>query len=193
MTLESAIIPIPSEVVMPFAGYLVSQGRFDFWLIVLVSTLGNLMGSIVAYAIGMYAGRAAIIKYGKYILLQEHHLILAEKWFEKNGDKAVFFGRMLPVVRTVIALPAGIAKMNFPKFATYTFFGSIPWNVTLTYAGIWLGINWVSIEGYIRWLYIPIIASVLAVIVLFIKQAKKGAVKMSGDNEQRTNTLRMRT
>ena len=173
MTLESAVIPVPSEVVMPFAGYLVSQGKLDFWLVILASTVGNLIGSMATYSVGMYMGRGAIIKYGKYILLREHHLMLAENWFRRYGQGAVFLGRMLPVVRTVIALPAGIARMNFPKFAAYTFIGSIPWNVALVYAGVWLGSNWVSIEGYTRWLYIPIVIGALVAISWFVLRRRK--------------------
>ena len=173
MAMESAVLPVPSEIVMPFAGYLVTQGRFDFWLVVLAATVGNLIGSVAAYFVGMYVGRAAIIKYGKYFLLSKHHIALSERWFKKHGDKAVFISRMLPVIRTVIALPAGIAEMNFPKFALYTFLGSIPWNAALAYVGVWFGQNWILIEKYTRWADVAIVAGILAFAAWFLMKRRK--------------------
>ena len=150
MALESACMPIPSEVVMPFAGYLAYQGEMDFWLIVIVGSLGCTFGSIIAYVAGYYAGRPLILKYGKYFLITEKHLVQAEEWFQKWGPKATFIARLLPVIRTVISLPAGIAKMDFKKFTFYSFVGSVPWNMMLAYAGYLLGAEWESIKGYYR-------------------------------------------
>jgi membrane protein DedA with SNARE-associated domain len=165
MTLESALIPIPSEVVIPFAGFLAYMGEMNIWLIVLVSSFANLTGSIIAYVIGKYLGRGFIERYGKYVLLNMKHLELIERWFDKFGSLTVLFSRMLPVVRTVNALPAGIGKMNFPKFCIYTFIGSIPWNLALVLVGYLLKENWNILEKYS--LYIDILAVFVAVAVIF--------------------------
>ena len=173
MALESALIPIPSEIVMPFAGFLVSSGQFNLWYVVLAGTLGNLVGSLVAYFIGLYFGRGFILRYGKYVLLKEKHLLLAEKWFKKYGDKTVFFSRLLPVVRTVNALPAGIGKMNLKKFIIYTFVGSIPWNFALTYIGFLLREKWDMILKYSHILDIIVGIIVVCFIVWFVVSYRK--------------------
>lgn len=173
MALESALIPIPSEIVMPFAGFLVSSGQFNIWYVVLAGTLGNLAGSLVAYFVGLYLGRGFIVKYGKYVLLKEKHLLLTEKWFNKYGDKTVFFSRLLPVVRTVNALPAGIGKMNLKKFVIYTFAGSIPWNFALTYIGFLLGEKWNMILEYSHIIDIIVGLLLVCLIVWFIVSRRK--------------------
>jgi membrane protein DedA with SNARE-associated domain len=165
MTLESTLIPIPSEIVIPFAGFLAYMGEMNIWLIVLVSTFANLTGSIIAYEIGKYLGRGFIERYGKYVLLNMKHVELVERWFDRYGSLTVLFSRMLPVVRTVNALPAGIGKMNFPKFCLYTFIGSIPWNLALVFVGYLLKENWNILEKYS--LYIDILAVFVAVAVIF--------------------------
>jgi membrane protein DedA with SNARE-associated domain len=165
MTLESALIPIPSEVVIPFAGFLAYMGEMNIWLIVLVSSLANVTGSIIAYEIGKYLGRGFIERYGKYVLLNMGHLQLIERWFDKYGSLTVLFCRMLPLVRTVNALPAGIGKMNFPKFCIFTFIGSIPWNLALVFVGYVLKENWSILEKYS--LYIDMLAVFVAAAVIF--------------------------
>jgi membrane protein DedA with SNARE-associated domain len=165
MTLESALIPIPSEAVIPFAGFLAYMGEMNIWLIVLVSSLANVAGSIIAYEVGKYLGRGFIERYGKYVMLNMGHLQLIERWFDKYGSLTVLFCRMLPLVRTVNALPAGIGKMNFPKFCLYTFIGSIPWNLALVFVGYLLKENWSVLEKYS--LYIDILAVFVAVAVIF--------------------------
>jgi membrane protein DedA with SNARE-associated domain len=150
MTLESACVLIPSEVVMPFSGYLVSIGRFSLFYVVVLATLGNLAGSILAYAVGYWGGRPLVIKYGKYLLIHEEEIDKTDKWFVKRGPSTVFFSRLLPVIRTFISLPAGISRMNFSKFLIYTFFGSLPWNFGLTYVGLVLGENWKNLGTYFR-------------------------------------------
>lgn len=150
MALESACIPIPSEIIMPFSGFLVWEARFNLIPVVLWGTLGNLLGSIIAYFVGFYGGRPLIEKYGKYVLISRDDLALAQKWFEKYGSWSVFFSRLLPVVRTFISLPAGIARMPFWKFCFYTFLGSLPWAFVLTYAGLVSGKNWSLLEGYFK-------------------------------------------
>lgn len=148
MALESACLPVPSEVVMPFSGYLASIGRFSLWGAALVATFGNLIGSLLAYWVGYYGGRPLAQKYGEYLFIKNSDLERAEKWFEKYGSKTVFFSRLLPVVRTFISLPVGIARMDIKKFVLYTFAGSLPWNLALTYLGLAMGQNWKILEVY---------------------------------------------
>jgi membrane protein DedA with SNARE-associated domain len=163
MTLESALIPIPSEIIMPFSGFLVSTGRFGFWEVVLAGTLGNLFGSWIVYYLGARFGRSVFIR-KEYRWLKKEHLILAESWFKKYGDKAIFISRMLPVVRTFISLPAGLAKMEVKRFLLYTFTGSVIWSILLTYIGYWLGKNWELVLRYTRFLEIAVIAAGLVLV-----------------------------
>ncbi|MBP2664380.1 MAG: associated protein [Firmicutes bacterium] len=142
MALESACIPVPSELIFGFAGYLVYLGRLDFTMSVVAGVTGGLIGSIAAYLVGFYGGQPFVTKYGKYLFLSKKHVDTAQKWFDRYGLKATFFSRLLPVVRTFISLPAGFAKVNLGKFILYTLLGSIPWTVTLIYAGQVLGENW---------------------------------------------------
>ncbi|MDD5693263.1 MAG: DedA family protein [Patescibacteria group bacterium] len=150
MTIESVGIPLPSEIIMPFSGYLVYQGQFNFWLVGLVGALGNLAGSLLAYWIGLKGGRPLIEKYGKWILISHHDLNTAEKWFNKHGKSTVFFTRLLPIVRTFISFPAGMSEMKLSTFSLYTFAGSLPWCLALTWVGYKLGENWDTIGGYFR-------------------------------------------
>lgn len=148
MILESACIPIPSEVTMVFGGFLVSRGRLDFFWVGMLGTLANVLGSWLAYWVGLVGGRPLIERWGKYIFLRKHELDRAEIWFEKHGEAAVFVSRLLPVVRTFISLPAGVAKMPFVKFTLYTFLGCLPWTFALTWAGFLLGENWETFLKY---------------------------------------------
>ncbi|OQA04655.1 MAG: Inner membrane protein YabI [bacterium ADurb.Bin400] len=142
MLVESAGILIPSEIIMPFAGFVVSEGRIGFWMVVVMGASGNLVGSLLAYWIGYRGGRPLIEKYGRYVMISKHDLDLADRWFTKYGIFTTFFGRVLPIVRTYISFPAGIARMNLWKFSIYTFLGALPWCAALTYAGVRLGSNW---------------------------------------------------
>ena len=139
MAIESACIPLPSEVIMPFAGSLVPSGRFTLWGVGLAGAIGCVVGSIPAYYAGAWGGRPLILKYGRYILLSKSHLDLAEEFFLRRGDITVFVARLLPVVRTFIAFPAGLAKMPMGKFIAYTFAGSLPWCLGLAWVGMKLG------------------------------------------------------
>jgi len=150
MVLESAGILIPSEVIMPFSGYLAGTGKLSLWLVAFFATVGNIFGSLVLYVVGYYGGRSFALRYGRYFFFTPEELGKSDKWFKKYGFPAVFFGRMLPVVRTYISLPAGIVKMDLSKFLAYTFFGSVPWNFALAYIGFFLGENWKNIEVYFR-------------------------------------------
>jgi len=142
MAIESACIPLPSEIIMPFSGYLVYTGRFNIWLVGIAGAFGCVVGSLVAYWVGMYGGRPLIEKYGKYILVSHHDLDLADRWFNRFGEVIVFVSRLLPAIRTFIAFPAGVARMNLKKFIIYTFAGSLPWCLGLAYVGQKLGEQW---------------------------------------------------
>ncbi|TWH46275.1 DedA family protein [Sporomusa sp. KB1] len=148
MALESANIPIPSELIFGFAGYLVYLGKLNFWLVTTYGVLGGLIGSIVSYAIGYYGGRPFVLEYGKYFFVTRDKVGLAQRWFDRYGLMAVFIGRLLPVIRTFISLPAGFAQVDFTKFVIYTILGSIPWTIALTYLGVILGENWKLINTY---------------------------------------------
>jgi membrane protein DedA with SNARE-associated domain len=179
MALESACMPVPSEIVMPFAGFLVAQGDSGMSLlgIIIAGSLGCTIGSIAAYVFGFYAGRPLILRYGKYVLIREKHLVTAEEWFEKWGDKATFIARLLPVIRTVISLPAGIAKMNFKKFVFYSFVGSVPWTFMLAYVGYVLGSEWESIKGVFRELDIVVVVAAIAVVAYYAYRMKHNSTK----------------
>jgi len=150
MAIESACVPVPSEVIMPFAGYLTTTGRFSILLVIICGAIGNLIGSIIAYAVGFYGGRPFIKRFGKYVFIREEELNKAEKFFQKHGNLSVFFSRVLPIIRTFISLPAGMAKMPFGKFSFYTLIGSLFWSTALSFLGVFLGKNWQNIEGYFR-------------------------------------------
>lgn len=139
MAIESACIPLPSEVIMPFSGYLVYKGSFNLWLVAIAGAVGCVLGSLVAYWVGLRGGRPLIEKYGRFILISRHDLDLADRWFVKYGEVIVFVSRLLPVIRTFIAFPAGVARMNVKRFVIYTFAGSLPWCLGLAYAGQKLG------------------------------------------------------
>jgi membrane protein DedA with SNARE-associated domain len=142
MAIESACIPLPSEIIMPFSGYLVSTGELNLWGVATAGAIGCVLGSLVAYWVGMYGGRPFIEKYGRYILLSRHDLDIADRWFAKYGEVIVFVSRLLPAIRTFIAFPAGVARMNLSRFVIYTFAGSLPWCLALAYVGQKLGEQW---------------------------------------------------
>jgi len=168
MTIESACVPLPSEIIMPFSGYLVSTGRFNLHLASITGALGCAIGSTISYFAGYYGGRPLILKYGKYILISKHELDRADRFFTRFGSSAVFIARLLPIVRTFISLPAGISKMPFGRFIIYSFIGSLPWCYALVYAGKILGENWLIIKNYIRKFDILIAIFIIALIALFI-------------------------
>ncbi|MHB9111701.1 MAG: DedA family protein [Thermoleophilia bacterium] len=176
MAIESACIPLPSEIIMPFSGYLVYNGDFAYtgalWLDVLlvgtVGALGNLAGSLLAYWIGAKGGRPLVEKYGKYVLLSHHDLDLADRWFEKYGRGTVFFTRMLPVIRTFISFPAGISSMKLSTFSIYTFLGALPWSTGLAYVGFKMGENWDTLGEYFHKADIAIGIVLLAGIIWYV-------------------------
>jgi membrane protein DedA with SNARE-associated domain len=170
MTLESACIPIPSEIIMPFSGFVVWQGSTNMTLIgiTVVGAFGNLVGSLIAYFVGLMGGRPLLEKYGKYLLITQSKLELADKWFYKYGGEAVLISRFLPIIRTFISLPAGIARMDLKKFILYTFIGSLPWSFALGYIGTQLGPNWGVIQGYFHILDIIVEIGILGIIAYII-------------------------
>ncbi len=174
MTLESACIPLPSEIIMTFSGFVVWQGNTNMTLlgITLVGAVANLFGSLIAYYVGLIGGRPILEKYGKYILITHSNLERADKWFEKYGYEAVFISRMLPGIRTFISLPAGIAHMDIKKFIIYTFIGSLPWTFALGYIGVLLGPHWDLIESYFHILDIVVIIGIIGFIAYIIYKYK---------------------
>jgi len=176
MGLESMVLPIPSEVVMPFAGWLAYDGQMDWVIASIAGTMGCTLGSLIAYGIGYYGGRPLILRYGRYVLLQEKHLESAERWFQKWGASAVFFTRLLPVLRTFISIPAGICRMNVVSFALLTTLGSAPWCFALTYAGYLLGPEWESIIKFFEPFEVLIIlAAIILVAYYFFFYRKRKA------------------
>lgn len=148
--LESANIPIPSEVVLPFSGFLVSQGSFNFWVVVFMGAFGNLAGSLISYGIAYKYGRPALAALSKIFLFNEDHFNVAESWFRRFGQWSVFLGRFVPVVRTFISFPAGLFKVSLWRFSALTFIGSWLWSLFLAYLGFVLGENWTVLGGYFR-------------------------------------------
>lgn len=166
MGIESACIPLPSEIIMPFAGYLVFKGELVLWAVALAGAVGCLLGSWLAYAVGAWGGRPLIERYGKFVLLSERELDLACRWFERYGEITIFVGRLLPVVRTFIALPAGVARMSPWRFSLYTFLGSFIWCWGLAWIGLKLGEHWDALGVYFhRFDAVLIVGAVLAIAV----------------------------
>ena len=172
MAVESACIPLPSEIIMPFAGYLVTTGRFELIAVATAGALGCNLGSILAYEIGAYGGRPAIARWGRYILLSHTDLDRADRFFARFGGITVLICRLLPVVRTFIALPAGIARMNRWRFHLYTFLGSWPWCFALAYVGMRLGQAWDSdptLRAVMHRLDLLVLAVLLLGVALFVR------------------------
>jgi membrane protein DedA with SNARE-associated domain len=153
MAIESACIPLPSEIIMPFSGYLVSTGQMNLWLVALAGAVGCVLGSLVAYWVGSKGGRPLIEKYGRYLLISRHDLDIADRWFSKRGEIIVFVSRLLPGIRTFIAFPAGVARMDLKRFVIYTFAGSFPWCLGLAYVGQLLGEKWNKDDTLKTWFH----------------------------------------
>jgi membrane protein DedA with SNARE-associated domain len=180
MTLESACIPIPSEAIMLFAGFSVSKGELTLVGIVAAGVLGNLAGSWIAYAVGYY-GRLDLLEKNKLIHISPKHLAWADNWFERYGAPTVFFSRMLPLVRTFISLPAGVAKMPFWRFSVYTLVGSIPWVLALAIVGEKVGDNWEDWRHKLGYLdYVILAAILIAIVYLLVKRRRGGGTDEGG-------------
>jgi membrane protein DedA with SNARE-associated domain len=177
MAIESAMIPLPSELVLPFAGFLISDatkiepitgGPWNFWLVVVVATLGNTCGSLIAYAIGAWGGRPFLERWGRYLLIRPHEIELAEQFFERWGAPTAFFSRLLPVVRTFISFPAGVARMPLRTFIAYSTAGAVPWSIALVWAGTQLGARWVDIRHALQPFDLAIAVGIVGLVVLFV-------------------------
>ena len=177
MAIESAMIPLPSELILPFAGFLVSdtsaiepltKGPWNFWIVVVVATLGNTVGSVIGYFIGAWGGRPFLERYGKYLLIRPHEIELADRFFQKYGSATAFFSRLLPIVRTFISFPAGVARMHLGKFILYSTLGAFPWSILLVYAGEQLGSRWQDIRHALQPFDLAIAALVVAAFLLFL-------------------------
>jgi len=173
MALESMITPVPSEAVMPFAGFLVHEGRFSFALVVLSATIGSLIGSFISYYAGAYGGKPFVKRFGKYFFLDIHDLELTEKFFKKYGEGTVFISRFIPVVRHLISIPAGVGRMNPYKFFFYTLLGAAGWNAILTYVGYVMKDRWKEILKYTEVLDMLIISAIVLIVALFIYKHRK--------------------
>jgi membrane protein DedA with SNARE-associated domain len=169
MAIESACVPLPSEVIMPFSGYLVFTGRFKLAWVAVAGALGCNLGSALAYYVGALGGRPLAEKYGRLVLVSHRDLDRADRWFARYGDGTVFFSRLLPVVRTFIALPAGVARMDFLRFNLYTFLGSLPWCLVLAYAGLKLGARWTILRDYFHRFDTVIGLAILAALLWFVR------------------------
>ncbi|MCE9633733.1 MAG: DedA family protein [Methylophilales bacterium] len=168
MAIESACIPLPSEIIMPFSGFLVFKGEMALWAVALAGAVGCVVGSIPAYYLGMFGGRPLVEKYGKWVLISHRDLHLADRWFDRHGEVTIFIGRLLPVVRTFIAFPAGIARMNMLKFIAYTFTGSFIWCWLLAYAGMKAGENWEGLKVYFHQFHHVIVIAGAGFVVWYI-------------------------
>ena len=179
MVLESMIAPIPSEAVMPFAGFLIVDGQFTWTSVILVSTFGSIIGSLISYYLGAWGGRPIIEKFGKYLLLDNHHLELTENYFNKKGELTIFICRFIPVVRHLISLPAGMGRMNITKFIIYTTIGAALWNTFLTWVGYTLKKNWREVMTYSHSIDIIVLVILAGIIAFFayslVKQRNKKA------------------
>ncbi len=176
MAIESAMIPLPSELILPYAGFLVSDpsqlepltgSAWNYWVVVIVATLGNTFGSLIAYAIGAWGGRPFLERWGRYLLIRPHEIELAERFFDRYGAATAFLSRLLPIVRTFISFPAGVARMPLGKFVAYSTAGALPWSMLLVYAGLQLGANWEEIRRALQPFDLAIAIAVAAGIVAF--------------------------
>jgi membrane protein DedA with SNARE-associated domain len=177
MAIESAMIPLPSELILPYAGFLVSDPSqiepltgqpWNFWLVVVFATIGNTLGSLIAYAIGAYGGRPFLERYGRYLLIRPHEIELAEQFFNRHGAATVFIGRLLPIVRTFISFPAGVARMRLSTFIIFSTAGAAIWSTLLVYAGVLLGENWEDIRHALQPFDLAIAVAVVIAVALFI-------------------------
>ena len=177
MAIESAMVPLPSELILPYAGFLVSDpsqvepitgGTWNYWIVVVVATIGNTLGSLVAYAIGAWGGRPFLERYGKYLLIRPHEIELADHFFQRYGAATAFFSRLLPIVRTFISFPAGVARMPIWTFILYSTAGALIWSMLLVFAGMQLGANWVAIRHALQPFDLLIAVAVVAAVLLFV-------------------------
>lgn len=181
MAVESACIPLPSEIVLPFSGYLAAQGRLNLWWIGVAGAAGCVLGSLAAYYVGARGGRPALDRYGRYLLISRRDLERADRWFQRHGDLTVFVARLLPVARTFIALPAGVARMNLTRFVLYTFAGSLLWSLGLAWVGLELGARWNTLGAYFHRLDGVIVAGLLLGLAWYVRRHLRESREPRGD------------
>jgi len=174
MLLESACIPIPSEATMLFAGFNVSRGEYSLLAVTLVGSFANLVGSWVAYAVGYYGRVDLIEKHGHRLFIKPHHLHAADRWFERHGDATVFFTRMMPIIRTFISLPAGVARMPFWRFSALTFAGCLPWVFALTFIGQQVGENWTQWKDSLHYVDYAVAAAIVVGVAYLLVTRRRG-------------------
>ncbi len=163
MVMESATLPVPSEVVLPLGGYLVSQGRLEFWSTVAVATIGSMVGTMVDYGIGYYLGRPAVLRYGRIVRFSEKRLETIEKWFAAHGKSVVLLARFVPLLRTLIAFPAGIVRMDVKRFLAYSAIGILVWDIALVYLGVLAGQNSTAIANTLQAYFLPLGVAALVI------------------------------
>jgi len=168
MVMESMVFPVPSEAVMPFAGFLVAEGKFTFFLVVLISTFGSITGSLISYAIGYYGEHAIVRKYGRFLMLDNEELDATESFFNKYGEVTIFISRFIPVVRHLISIPAGFAQMNVIRFTIFTVIGAGLWNSFLAYCGFYLKSNWEAIMKYSKVVDVLVMIILAALFLYFV-------------------------
>jgi membrane protein DedA with SNARE-associated domain len=164
MVMESATLPIPSEVVLPFAGFLVYQGSLEFWTVVIVATIGSLVGTMIDYSIGYYLGRPAVLHYGRVVGFSERRLATAEGWFRRRGELVVLLARFVPLLRTLIAFPAGLVEMNVKQFLAYSAVGIVIWDIVLVYVGVLVGMNYVALASFLESIFQPVGIAVVVIL-----------------------------
>jgi membrane protein DedA with SNARE-associated domain len=190
MAIESACTPLPSEIIMPLAGWFLveDRGRGEEWLLLAAfcGALGNLIGSLAAYAVGAWGGRPLLLRFGRYVLISREDVERAEHWFARHGDRAVLISRVLPVVRAFISLPAGVARMNVWRFSVLSFVGSFPWSLGLAWAGFVLGKNWDRIRDWMRPADIPILIVLAALVAWFLYRRVRTVFGEAGPSASRS-------
>lgn len=182
MLLESAAIPLPSEIILPFAGILVRQGTLSFWEAVSWAMAGQMIGSVLLYYVGRYGGRPFIQRYGKYVLMRRHELDVAERWFNRYGETTAFVTRLLPGVRTFISFPAGLARMPLLRFLLYSFLGALPWTTFLVWAGMKVGKVWQDPRWhpYFRLAQVVVVVGLAALVIWYLLRRRKEPGKAAG-------------
>jgi len=185
MALESMIAPIPSELVMPFAGFLIFTGHFDPWAVMIASSLGSIAGSLLSYGLGVL-GEPVVYRYGRYLLLNQHHLEWTTNFFQRQGGKTIFIARFIPVVRHLISLPAGFARMPLLRFTIYTLAGATMWNMFLVYCGVRLKENWRLIQQYTHIIDYFVVAGLLAAVAYLVWKIKSAQAKPGAATPEET-------
>lgn len=166
MVMESATLPVPSELVLPFGGFLVSEGHLEFWAVVAAATIGSLVGTMIDYSIGYYLGRPAVLRYGRVVRFSEERLETTERWFSRRGRRVVLLARFVPLLRTLIAFPAGIVQMDVKQFIAYSAVGILVWDTALVYIGLLVGQNYAAIAGVLQLYFAPLGIAAIAIVAI---------------------------